>query len=802
MNSLLSDLRRAVRVIIQYAASSVLAVVTLALGIGATSAIFSVFYAVLLRPLPFAEPQTLVQLWESRSRQGWNQASFTEANFWDVRARNKTFEEMGALHWGDGNLTGFGDPEHVSVFRTSAGFFRLLGVRPALGRLFHANEDQPGQDNQVALLRERFWRKRFGADPHIAGKVLRVDGKLCTVVGVLPAGEPWLDAADIFVPFVYRPDDNRGSFEFTVIGRLKPGVSMETARADLQSVAHALAQEYPGPNAGMGFTTLPASTWIAGDNLRRALWVLLGAVGFLLSIACVNLANLLLARATGRAREIAIRAALGAGRARILRLVLTESLVLGLLGAGLGLVLAAWMLDAFIAFDPGGIPRLGEITINRWVLMFTLSAALLTTFLSGLAPAFQAPHANLIFALREGERGQTGGPTQKRLRSALVIVEVALSLILLVGAGLLVRSFGRLLRVERGFQTENRLVVSVNFPSTYKSERVTDALRRFTDGASSLPGVLSSAAVNSRPIVGWDPGMGVGAVGQPDAPGAQVPWAGWRIATPGYFRTMGIPLLQGRVFTDQDVLGKPWRVVISKRVAELLWPGQNPVGRRMAIWKEQGNSTAEVIGVVADQRERGLDSEPTRTVYLPSNGAGFSPAEFVVHASSDPAKIVPALRSVLAEIDPNLPMSDILRLEEVVTRSLAPRRFNMLLLAAFAGVALVLATTGIYGVLAYSVARRTPEIGVRMALGASRRNILGLVVGQEMRQILAGIAIGCLGALGLSRFLTTLLFGVEPADPLTYAGVAALAVVTALLACSVPALRALRVDPVAALREE
>ena len=654
----------------------------------------------------------------------------------------------------------------------------------------------------MALLGERFWRKRFGADPHIVGKVLRVDAKPCTVVGVLPAGEPWLDAADIFVPFVYRPDAERGSFEFTVIGRLKPGVSVETARADLQSVAHALAQEYPGPNSGMGFTMLPASTWVAGDSLRRALWVLLGAVGFLLGIACVNLANLLLARATGRAREIAIRAALGAGRARILRLVLAESLVLGLLGAGLGLVLAAWMLDAFIAFDPGGIPRLGEITINRWVLAVTLAAALLTTFLSGLAPALQAPHANLIFALREGERGQTGGSTQKRLRSALVMIEVALSLILLVGAGLLVRSFGRLLRVERGFQTENRLVVSVNFPSTYKRERLTDALRRFTDGASALPGVLSSAAVNSRPIVGWDPGMGIGAVGQPDAPGAQVPWAGWRIVTPGYFRTMGIPLLQGRVFADSDVLGKPWRVVISKRVAELLWPGQDPVGRRMAIWKGQGNSTAEVIGVVADQRERGLDSEPTRTVYLPAGGARFSPAEFVLHASSDPARIVPALRSVLAEIDPNLPMSDILRLEEVVTRSLAPRRFNMLLLAAFAGVALVLATTGIYGVLAYSVARRTSEIGVRMALGASRRNILGLVVGQEMRQILAGIAIGLLGALGLSRFLTTLLFGVEPADPLTYAGVAALAVVTALLACSVPALRALRVDPVAALRAE
>jgi putative ABC transport system permease protein len=580
---------------------------------------------------------------------------------------------------------------------------------------------------------------------------------------------------------------------------------METARSDLESICKGLAEQFPGPDAGMGIVMQPGSRWLVRDALRQALWILFAAVGFLLLIACVNLANLLLARNTGRAREIAVRSALGASRIRIIRLVLTESLVLGVIGAGLGLVLASWMVDTLKASDPGEIPRLAQVGINGSVLAFTLLMTCLTALLSGLAPALQSPFSHLTSALREGERGQTGSRTQKRLRAALVTVEVALSLILLVGAGLLMRSFGRLLQVERGFQSENRLLVSVNFPSSYassKGERITAALKRFLSEVNAVPGVLSSAAVTSRPIVGWDPGMGVGAVGTPDAPGEAVPWAGWRFVTPDYFRTMGIPLLHGRVFTEADETGKPWRVVVSQSVADLLWAGRDPIGQRMFIWKGQGQNAAEIIGVVANQRERGLDSEPTRIVYIPYFGSGFSPAEVIVHTSNEPKKIVSAMRLVLAQIDPNLPLSDILSLEEVVSRSLAPRRFNTILLATFAGVALLLATSGIYGVLAYSVARRTSEIGLRMALGATSRSILGMVVGQGMRPILIGITLGLLGAFGLSRFMTALLFGVEAADPLTYAAVAAIVTATALMACFVPALRALRVNPVTALAEE
>src|SRR5881409_283927 len=381
MTIFLSDLRRALRAITRTPGTSILAVATLALGIGATTAIFSVFHAVLLQPLPFPEADRLVQIWESRAQKGWNQASFTEANFWDVRAQNRTFEEVGALHGDNANLTGYGDPEHVSIARVSAGFFPLLGVRPALGRLFHPNEDQPGQENNVALLRDRFWRNRFGSDPGSVGKVLQLDGRPFTVVGVLPAGEPWPNAADIFIPFVFRPNANRGSFEYAVIGRLKRGISMDAARSDLESICKGLAEQFPGPDAGMGIVMQPGSRWLVRDTLRQALWILLAAVGFLLLIACVNLANLLLARGTGRTREIAVRCALGAGRIRIIRLVLTEALVLGVIGASLGLLLASWMVDMFKASDPGGIPRLAQVGMNVSVLAFTLLMTLITALL-------------------------------------------------------------------------------------------------------------------------------------------------------------------------------------------------------------------------------------------------------------------------------------------------------------------------------------------------------------------------------------------------------------------------------------
>jgi putative ABC transport system permease protein len=456
---------------------------------------------------------------------------------------------------------------------------------------------------------------------------------------------------------------------------------------------------------------------------------------------------------------------------------------------------------AIKAADPGGIPRIAELGINPWVLAFSLCAAILTGVLSGLVPALQAPYKNLVIGLREGERSQAGSRAQKRVRAVLVGAEVALSLMLLVGAGLLIRSFDRMSRVDRGFQSENRLLVAVNIPGSYK-ERSDDIINRFLDRVSAAPGVQSVAAMDSRPIVGWDPGMGIVSSEKPDGDNGKFPWAGWRIVSGDYFRTMGIPMLKGRTFNQHDQIGKPWRIIISKRLADTLWPGQDPVGHQALLWKGQSNDPAEVIGVVANQRERGLDADPTLTVYMPSYGSGPGPVQFAVHTAGNSTALTPSLRSMLKEIDPNLPLYNVQTMDEIVSRSVAPRRFNMLLLTIFAGVALLLALVGVYGVLAYSIGQRTAEIGLRVALGATPRKVLALIIGQGMRPILIGIGVGLLGALALSHFVSSLLFNVKPMDPLTYVVVALLVAAAALLSCYVPALRALRIDPVAALRQE
>jgi putative ABC transport system permease protein len=795
------DFRQAVRALKKNPAFTFLAVVMLGVGIGASTAIFSVFYSVLLRPLPFPEPERLVQVWETRLQHRWNQASFTEGNFWDVRARNHSFEEMAAYHDLTVNMTGFGDPEQVAAGMISSGFFRLLGAKPLVGRDFLPEEDQPGHENHVLLLRNKFWRSHFRGDPQVIGKTVRLNDKAFQIVGVLPPGEPWLDAADIFIPLVQDPKADHGSFEFAVIGRLRKGVGAPAALADLQTICKSLEVQYPKDDAGMGVTFEPASRWLAGDNLRTKLWVLMGAVGFLLVIACVNLANLLLAKATGRTREIAIRVALGATRARIVRLVLAESLVLGLSGAAFGTLLAWIAIAAIKAAGPSDIPRIDQVGMNPWVLGFTLITAVVTGLLSGMVPAFQAPYKNTIPGLREGERSQGGSRGQRRLRAALVTAEVALSLMLLVGAGLLIRSFDRLLRVDRGFQSENRLLVAINIPGAYR-ERAEQVKNGFLARVSSMPGVISAAALNSRPIVGWDPGMGIVAAERPDGTNGSFPWAGWRIVSGDYFRAMGIPLLRGRTFTEHDKIGKPWRVIISQRLADVLWPGENPVGHEARLWKGQNDFPAEVIGVVGNQRERGIDADPTLTVYLPSYSAGSGPTQFVVHTAGAPTAIASTLRSILKEVDSNLPLADVQTLDEIVSKSVAPRKFNMMLLTIFAGVALLLAMIGVYGVLAYSVAQRTAEIGLRVALGATPANVLRLIVGQGMRPILLGIALGLGGAVMLSQALSSLLFGIKPVDPATYGAVAVFVGAIAVVSCYLPARRALGVDPVAALRQE
>jgi putative ABC transport system permease protein len=799
-----AELRQSVRGLRRNPALTILGTIMLAVGTGASIAVFSIFQSALLKPLPFRDPQRLLELAETRLDRGVDRASFAQANFWDLRSGNHSFEEVGAYDHDDANLTGQGRPEKVSASWVTSGFFRTLGISPMLGRDFSYEDDRDGFNNTVVIVGNRFWKTRFGADPHILGKTLRLNDKPFTVIGVLPPGEPWLDD-QFYRLFGYRPDADRQSWEFSVVARLKPGVTPRAAEQDLSRVAAILGQSFPKDDKGIGFLLMPASGWIAPDTTRRALWVLLGAVIFLLLIACLNIANLLLARGTSRQREIAVRTALGATRGRLVRFVMMEALLLNGAGTAAGLLLAYLSLQAIQSLDVRDIPRLADASLNPWVLSFAVLIALLTGVLSGLAPALQAPVSGIAAALRDADR-QTSSRSQGRLRNMLVVGEVALSFLLLVGAGLLIRSFTQLMNVDRGFQTENRLMFSINFPGSYYENGVgKQFLDRFFERLLADPQVIAAGVVGSRPAAGGDTGMGIDTAEATEAP----PWASWRIVSPTYFSAVGLPLLHGRLFNETD---KPvWtqkgeaphqaRVMISDRLAKRIFPNADPIGKHVLLWKSQGGLDAEVIGVIGDSRERGLSKAPSLTVYI-MYGTNVIPNEFVVHTRGKPEAILPTVRTLVASLDPNLPVSDVRSLNEVLNRSVAPQRFNAILLSVFSGLALLLATVGIYGVLSYSVSRRTSEIGLRVALGARRGDILGMTIRQGLRPAIAGAALGAAAAWWLSRYLTTLLFGVKPFDALTYVCVAALLLGTAALACYIPGRRAMRIDPATALRIE
>jgi predicted permease len=779
-------------------------VLMLALGIGASTAMFSVVYGVLLKPLPFPKLDRIVEVNGARPDRGWAQVGLTEANYWDLQDRNHTFEYLGAWHSGSAILAG-DEPEQVNIGLVSSAFFKALGVQPVAGRLFDADDDVNGATTRPVLLSHRLWVRRFGADPGVVGQPIRLGSGPRTIVGVLPAGSPWLDSGEFFVPFVRRADANRGSFEYSGVGRLKAGVAIETALADLQAVSKDLERQYP-ENTGLGAALTPARSWIASDDMRRTLWILLGAVGLLLVIACVNVANMLLARASARGREIAVRAALGASRLDLIRLSLAESLLLGLLACGAGLAIAAGILTAIRSINPVGIPRIDQVALNGWVFAFASTIAVMVGVATGLAPALQAPRAELIRSLRQ--RGSTGDRRQALVRSTFVAAEVALSLMLLVGAGLTVRSLIQVLHVDRGFQTEQRLFANVAIPAAYGQARILQTSKDVLARVRALPDVVSVAAVSGRLLSRGSTGLGLAIPDRPDTPGAAVPWGTWRIVSNEYFKTIGLPILQGRDFTadermpgPKDPKGTPIRVVISRRVAEMFWPGVNPVGRAIVLWKGQGDTPGEVIGVVGDMRERGLEGDPTLAIYFPG-GELTSNLQLVLHTRGNPESVIPAMRGAIAGVNKALPISNIRTLSDVVDESVGARRFTMMLLVAFAALALLLALAGVYGVLAYSVARRTSEIGVRLALGASPRRVLRLVLAQGMRPVIVGLVAGLAGAYGLSQVMTTLLFQITARDPWTYVSVTAALTAIGLLACYLPARQVLRVDPVVALRVE
>ena len=805
METLLRDVRHALRRLRRTPAFTTAVLLTLALGIGANTAIFGVVDSVLIRPLPYPHAEALVGIWHTAPGQAFGGiTNCSPSMYFTYREQNRTFQQFGL--WGStgASVTGGAEPEVLRALLVTYGLLDALDEKPLLGRWFSPADDTPGSPETV-ILTFGYWQRRFNGDRSILGRTMTINSTAHTVIGVMPEEFRFQRDPVLILPERFeRSKVNLGTFAYQGIARLKPGVTIDAARADLNRIAGQLASQYPEAK-GMGVTIEPSEGWVASDSLRRALWVLMSAVGFLLLIACVNLANMLLARSTGRIRERAMRAALGASRARVIQTAVAESVLLGVLGAAIGLAIAFGAVRLLRAFDPGDIPRLSEVSIDGLVLAITLGAALLTSIITGLAPALRTPYHDIVAALREGDRSVVGNRRTVGLRGALVSVEVALSLMLLVGAGLLIRSFGAILDVDRGFQTENRVLFNVTLPNAQNEadvQRLSALRTQLQARLAALPQVKDVAAVSIGLLRGTGTGMGFAAQDKPSPPSDAVPWAGWRMITPNYFKTLGVPIVAGRDFNAEDVIARPWRVVISHRIAERLWPGESAIGRQLILWKGQQESVAEVIGVSGDMRDWDLADLPSYTVYMPFNGAGWNPSTFVVHTTAAPTAIVPIVRSMLAELSPSSPVSNVRTIDDLVGESVAARRFTMLLLGALAAVALLLALAGVYGVLSYSVSRRKTEIGMRMALGASRSSVLRLIVSQGMRPVVIGLAAGVLGAIGLSRYMASLLFGVTRLDAPTYAGVAALLTVAAVLACYLPARDAMKVDVLTALREE
>ncbi|MGQ0766009.1 MAG: ABC transporter permease [Gemmatimonadota bacterium] len=799
-----TDLRYALRAMSRTPGFSAIAVLMLALAIGANAAIFGVVRAVLLRPLPFPEAERIVELGETRPGRETS-SSFAHDNLWDVRDLNRSFSAVGGITWESMTRGGTAEPERVSVASVSAGFFDVLGVTAPLGRLFVTGDDEPGAERTRVVLSHLYWSSQFASDRNVLGRTIALDGSSYSIVGVLPAGTPWLDAADMFVPMIRRPGANRGSWEVPVIARLRPGATVASAQADLDAVARRIGEQHAEAR-DIGFSVETTEDWRATDGTRRALLVLLGAVGLLLLIACVNLANMLLARSTARSRERALRSALGASRGRVVQLAVIESLLIGISGSALGALFGWWLLGYLRTINPGEIARLAEAGIDPWVLLVALGGGLLTSLLAGLMPVVLQPTTGLATALRDGDRGVAGGRKAGRLRMSLVAVEVSLSLVLLVGAGLLLRSFGRLLDVDRGFTSADRTMVTVGFSggrTRAEAIRAGQDLQQILDRLRASPQVISAAAIHVRPLAGSATGMGFGAADRPDATGNEIPWAGWRIISKDYFRTLGVPVLEGRDFNESDLISRAdYQVIVSKRLAELLWPGESALGRSLVMWKGQESSNGRIIGVVGDMRDWSLSEGPTYSVYLPVYGTGLFPANVVAHTTLPTASFTRLVRSTTAAVTPAVPVYGIETLTEMVGESVAARRFTMMLLASLAALALVLAVSGVYGVLAYSVSQRRGEVGVRLALGASRGSVVGMVMRQGLKPVTVGLVAGVVAALVMSRFMTTLLFDMTALDAPTYLGVAGLLVAAAALACYFPAREAVRLDVLSTLRED
>jgi len=812
MVTLWQDVRHSVRTLIRERGFTVVALAALALGIGATAAIFSVVDAVLLRPLPYEEPQELAVVWERNTGRGLPRMSVAPPNYADWRRLNEAFVEMGAFA-PTSFFVGVGD-EAVRLHgaRVTASLFPVLGVRPALGRAFDADDEGPGAA-PVAIVSHRLWRGRFGADPGLVGRTVEIDETPHTVIGVMPPGfdfpppieheesAPGARETDLWIPFAADlAAGNRSARNLKVVGRLRPGRDLTAATAEMEAIARRLQDEHPENNAGWDVTLVPLTAQVTAA-VRPQLLVLLGAVGLLLLIACVNVANLMLARGTVRRRELAVRAALGASHGRLVQLTLTESVVLGLLGGVLGILVAVGALELLVRLAPANVPRLDEAGIDLRVLGFAALISLLTGALFGLAPALQAFGTDLAGRLREGGRGGGEGAAAPRLRSSLVVAEIALALVLLVGAGLLFQSLVRLRGVDTGFETAGALSMRITLPVS----RYPDAARRaaaFADLERRLqaaPGVERAGFVFDVPLTADRQGTGFTVAGEPPPPEGYHT-ANFSVVTPGYFQAMEIPLSQGRDFRPSDRADAEQVVVINEALARRHFPGADPVGRRLLLGGEQ---PLRVIGVVASVRHTQIRDEPTPALYFPfAQAPWYRSMSLVARGDVAVEALAAATRSAVREFDPAVPVYDVKTLEQVLAESVAELRFSSLLVGVFSITAALLAAVGIYGVISYMVNRRRQETGIRMVMGARRPDILRLVLGQALKLAGLGVAAGAVTALLLGRALAALLYGVRPGDPLTLAGTAVLVLAVAVLACWIPARRATRWDPAAILRAE
>jgi predicted permease len=796
METILQDLRYGARMLAKNPGFTLTALVTLALGIGANTAIFSVVDAVLLRPLPFIkEPDRLVMIHETKFPE-LHDAAVTPGNFLDWKRQNTVFERLIAYTYTSFNLVGTGDPEQLSGMKVTDGFFATLGAQPLLGRDFLPEEDQPGRNN-VVILSYGLWKRRFAGDSKILNQTITLSGESYTVIGVMPASIQFGGAMGLWTPmaFTARQSRDHDSHNLPAIGRLKPGVTLDQARTEMIAIAGRLAVQYK--NTGWSVKLIPLHEYVV-RNIKPALFVLLGAVAFVLLIACANVANLLLARAAGRQKEIAIRSALGASRARIICQLLTESLLLALAGGAVGLLLAKLGMGLLLKLAPQGLPRMGGVPLNGRVLAFTAAITLLTAMISGLVPALQYSKPNLNEMMKDAGRSSTKGGRRLLVRNALVVLEVASALVLLVGAGLLIKSFWQMRKVDPGFNPDNALTISVALPrSKYADNNQQVAFfQQLIEKVGALPSVQAAGVTSSLPLGGGDNMVGFEIQGRPRGVGQNT---NLYSVSAEYFKAMGIPLLRGRLFTESDTGDSPRVVVINETIAKRIIPDEDPVGKRIKFDTGEIN---EIVGIVGDVKQYGLDQATPMQTYYPHTQQPRSSMTLVIRTVGDPTSFTAAVRNAVLQLDKEQPISNIRTLAQRLSTSNAPRQFYLVVLGIFAAVAMLLAAGGIYGVLCYAVTQRTHEIGIRMALGAGQGDVLKLVVGHGMLLTLLGMAAGLAAAFALTRWMKTLLFEVKPTDPLTFSSIALLLLAVALLACWIPARRATKVDPLIALKHE